>query len=269
MAWWRPEEEESPQSRVGRSARVGATSRPVEEGEATVRPAEEAQPVGRPAEPFNYTPPPTYSPPTYGAGPVHPPLPRRRLPFSLPMAIAALVFVGIFVIPFVAVFSVFDGDDIAGVDSSSSQSHDGPSLVPRERFEKAMAKVRAEAGSEASLTVLRVAPDRIDAIVTRAGGGRASIQVLPDLDTRTFGVGGGGQRGLSLRRIGPAMPERLLARASERLGVPRGDLSYMALTSIPSVGGGGTWAIFFEGGAPGRFMTANLDGSNLRAPGQP
>lgn len=264
MAWWRPEEEESPQSRVGRSARVGATSRPVEHGEATTRPAEEAKPIGEPAQPFTSSPPPTYSPPSYR--PAHPPLPRRRIPFSLPMAIAALMFVGIFVIPFVAVFSVFDSDEIDGI--SSPQSHDGPSLVPRDRFAKAMAKVRAEAGNEASLTVLRVAPDRIDAIVTRASGERASIQVLPDLDTRTFGAGGGGQRGLSLRRIDDALPERLLRRASERLGVPRGDLDYMALTSIPSVGGGGTWAIFFEGGGPGRFMTANLDGSNLRAPGQ-
>jgi hypothetical protein len=219
MPWWKPEEEESPQSRVGRSARIGATSRPVEEGEATVPPAEEAQPMGQPAEPFNYTPPATYSPPTYE--PMHPPLPRRRIPFSLPMAIAGLVFVGIFVIPFFAVFSAFDGDDNGG-GFSSPESHEGPSLVPRGRFAEAMAKVRAEAGSEASLTVLRVAPDRIDAIVTRAGGGRASIQVLPDLDVRTFGVGGGGQRGLSLRRIDPALPERLLRRASERLRVPRG-----------------------------------------------
>ena len=267
MPWWKPEEEESPQSRVGRSARVGATSRPVEEGEAAARPAEEAKPIGEPAQPFSSSPPPTYTPPNYGIGPAHPPLPRRRFPISLPVAIVALVFVGIFVFPFIAVFNAFD-DDGGGGGFSSPQSHDGPSLVPRDRFAKAMAKVRAEAGSEASLTVLRVAPDRIDAIVTRAGGGRTNIQVLPDLDVRTFGLGGGGQRGLSLRRVDAALPERLLSRASERLGVPRDDLSYMALTSIPSVGGGGAWAIFFEGGGTGRFMTANLDGSNLRAPGQ-
>jgi hypothetical protein len=72
---------------------------------------------------------------------------------------------------------------------------------------------------------------------------------------------------VSFRRIDPGLPQRLVRRASERLGVSAGELSYLAFTSIPSIGGGGTWAIFFEGGGPARFMTADLDGSNLRQPG--
>ena len=263
MAWWRPEEEESPQSRVGR-ARVGATSRPIEEGEETPRAADEAQHTAEPVQPF--TTQSTYTPPTYGIDPAHPPLPRRRIPVSIPIGFVALLFVAVMVLPFILVFNAIDGgDNPSGVDSPSS--HDGPSLIPRERFAQAMAKVRDEAGSEASVSILRVAPDRIDAIVTKADGSRASIQVLPDLDVRNFSIGSGGQRGVSFGRIDPALPQRLVRRAAERLGRAPDQLSYLAFTSIPSVGGGGTWAIFFEGGGPGRFMTADLDGSNLRQPG--
>ncbi|HEX8742726.1 MAG TPA: hypothetical protein VF712_06305 [Thermoleophilaceae bacterium] len=199
------------------------------------------------------------------ARPVHPRLPRR-FPVSLPMAIVALVFVLVMVGPFIAVFGVFSGDDgVGGFDSPAS--HDGPSLVPRERFARALEKVREEAGSEASLTALRVAPERIDAVVVRAGGGQASVQVLPDLDVRTFSAGPGGQRGLSLRRIDPAVPQRLARRAAERLGRKPGDLSYMALVPM-SLGGGGMWSVFFSGGGTGRFVVADLDGSNVRVPGQ-
>jgi len=197
---------------------------------------------------------------------MHHPLPRR-FPVSIPMAIAALVFVVVMAAPFVAVFGVFSGDGVfGGSGSPSTSAHEGPSLVPRERFARALKSIRAEAGSEASLTALRVAPERIDAIVVRASGEPASIQVHADLEVNTYGAGGGGRRsGLSLGRIDPAVPERLVRRAAERVRADPDDLSYMALAGTGSFGGGGIWSVFFSGG---RYATADLDGSNLRVPGQ-
>jgi hypothetical protein len=262
MAWWQPKEEESPQSRVGR-ARIG-TTRPVEEaqglGDHLSRPAghmEDEPPQSVESGPFV-----THGSSGYGDLPAHPPLPRRRLPFNPIVAIVAIGFVAVMVLPFVFAFNAFDSDGPSGFDLDD---HDGPSLVSKDRFSKAMAKVRDEAGPEASLTALRLAPDRLDAVVAKAGGGLSTIQVLPDLHVRAFGAStGSSPRGLSLRRIDPAVPDRLLRRAAERLGLSHDDLNYMALSGV---GGNATWAIFFTGGGTGRFATADLDGSNLRIPG--
>lgn len=264
MPWWKPEEEESPQARVGRSPRIGATSRPVEDGERPPpRSAADEVPHNLPPQQQPLAQQQSWQP---GQVPMHPPLPRRRLPFHPVIAVVAIVFVALFVLPFVLAFNAFDDadDNISGFDTGS---HDGPSLVPRDRFAKALDKIRDEAGSESSITVLRVESERIDAVVVRAGGGTATIQVLPDLHVRTFSAGGGGQRGLSFGKVDPAVPERLVRRAAERLGVKPNDLNYMALTSVKGHAGGGIWSVFFAGGGAGRFATADLDGSNLRTPG--
>jgi hypothetical protein len=256
MAWWRPKEEADPQSRVGQAGRIG-TTRPVGEREQEERPAFEQRPPASER--------PLASVPVYRE--------RRGLPWGAPViAIVALVFVAVMVLPFVFAFDAFDGLDGDGGSGGGGApfggSNDGPSLVPRERFASAMGKVREEAGSEASIQVLRVAPDRIDAIVRRSNGRRANIQVLPDLDVRVFDIGttGGGERGLSLGRIDAALPERLARRAAERVRARPDDLSYMALAATPMLGGGGIWSIFFNGGT--RHAVADLDGSNLRVPGQ-
>jgi hypothetical protein len=242
MAWWRPEEEASPQSRIG------ARTRPVEPG-AEGQPAVEHQPVDMLA-------------------PAHPPLPRRRLPISLPVALLALGFVAIMVIPFVGVFGVLS-DDGGGIRApGSADSHDGPSLIQRERFGRALTKIKELSGSEASLVGMRVAPDRIDALVRRSSGERTGIQVLADLDARMYGAAGTGPRGLSLNRIDPAVPDRVVRAGAERVGARRSDVSYLALAPVPSLGGGGIWSVFFSGGTGNRYAIADLDGGNVRVPGQ-
>jgi hypothetical protein len=209
--------------------------------------------------------------PSFTASPVdapiraHPPLPRRRLPFSAPMAFFALVFVAVMVVPFILAFGVFSDDEISGGFGSSPSSHDGPSLVPAKRFGKAMEKVRAEAGSEATLIAIRLAPDRVDATVRRAGGEQVLVQVLADLTVRRFNAGSSGNRGLSLRRVDPRVPDRLVRAAAERLRVDRGDVTYLVLASVPTFGGGGIWSAFFDGG---RYVIADLDGRNVRVPGE-
>jgi hypothetical protein len=253
MAWWRPEEEASPQSRVG------ATTRPVEPGpESDVEPV---QPVGSAGTQGPHLTAWQVESPVHA----HPPLPRRRLPFNGPMAFFALVFVAVMVVPFILAFGVFFNEERISGGFDSPSSHDGPSMIPAKRFEKAMGRVRKEAGSEATLTAIRLAPDRVDATVRKAGGDSVLIQVLPDLSVRRFNAGSNGQRGLSLRRVDPRVPDRVVRAGAERLRVKRGDVSYLVLAATPTVGGGGIWSAYF---GPGSYVIADLDGRNVRVPGQ-
>lgn len=225
--------------------------------------------AGAEAEPGHaaVTSQPVESEPVELAPPAHPPLPRR-FPISVPAAVLALVFVAVMTLPFIGVFGgIWGDDDIAGL--GPAEVYDGPSLIKRDRFGRALAKVKGIAGPEASLVAFRLAPDRIDALVRKSNGQRASIQVLADLTVRTFdAAGSGGPRGLSLNRIRAAVPERIVRAGAERLRASRDDISYMVLSSIPSLGGGGIWSVFFTGGGAARYVIADLDGSNVRRPGQ-
>lgn len=237
MAWWSPEEEQSPQSRVG------ATRRPVDD--ALPPPEEQAQ--------------------------------RIRMPRRLPRPSGATLFVvlmavlGVGLPAFITIAALsgvddaFEGGGGSGGDGGGSgDSGDAPSLVRADRLRAALEKVKDEAGSEGSLVAMRIDPDRVSAVIRRADGTRSVVVVERDLDERVLPAGEGGARGLSLNRIDPAVPDRLVRRVAERLGRSVDDLSYLAVTPLPTTPSGGQWSIFFEGG---RFYTADLDGSNLTRPG--
>jgi hypothetical protein len=228
-AWWRTEEEPPPQSRVG------ATRRPVEE-ELPRRASLPRLPRLRP-------------------------FPRLSGP-SLFVVLVAIVVVGA---PALITFSVLrDVDEGGGTSGFGGGSHDGPSLVGRKPFARALEEVRRESGPEASLVALRLDPERLSAVVRRADGSRKVINVLADFDVATFPAGQGGERGLSLNRIDPGVPTRLVRAAAERLRQDPDDVSYLALSSIRSIGGGGVWSVFFQSGPP---VSADLDGSNIQTPG--
>ena len=182
---------------------------------------------------------------------------------SLVVVVAAVLVVGLPTLIIVTALRTVDG---AGGGSAGPGSHDGPSLIARDRFARALEKAKDEAGPEASLVALRLDPERAVFVVRRADGSGTLINVLADLDAQVFPGGTAGPRGLSLNRIDPAVPERLVRRAAERQLLDPGDVDYLALSSAEGVYGGGVWSIFFEG-ATGPPMNAHLDGSNLRAPG--
>lgn len=239
MPWWSPEEEESPQSRVG------ATRRPVEPTRppagATRRPVEHAQRIRAP----------------------------RRFPRpsggTLFVVLMALLVVGLPVfITITALSGVDDAFDGGGGSGGSGGDGDGPSLVRPDRFRAALEKVKDEAGSEGSLVAMRLDADRVSAVIRRGDGTRSVVVVNRDLDDTVLPAGEGGGRGLSLNRIDPAVPDRLVRRVAERLGRSPDDLSYLAVTPLPTTPSGGQWSIFFD---RGRFFTAELDGSNLTRPG--
>jgi hypothetical protein len=230
MPWWSPEEEQSPQSRVG------ASRRPVD------APPEEVQPIRAPRRRF--------------------PRPSGAMLFVVLMA---LLVVGLPAFITISVLSdVDDAFDSGGSGGGGGGgSGDEPSLVRPDRFRSALEKIRKEAGSEGSVIALRLDPDRISAVLRRTDGTQSVVLVERDLDARVLPGGAGAGRGLSLNRIDPAVADRLVRRVAERLGRPVDDLSYLAVSGVP--GGGGTWSVFFKSGA---FYVADLDGSDLTRPGQ-
>ena len=182
--------------------------------------------------------------------------------------IAALLFVAI---PALIVISVIDSvDDVGrpgGSDAFDGEA-DGPSLVRADRFGPALERVKDRAGSEGSLVAMRLDPDRVSAVVRKADGTRSVIVVAPDLDVTELPAGSGGGRGLSLNRIDPAVPERLVRAAAERRGVKPDALSYMAVTPLPRSRSGGQWSIFFDPPGSNRMVVADLDGRNITVPGE-
>ncbi len=230
MPWWSPKEEESPQSRVGASRRPGEVH-------------EEAQRVRVPRR-----------------------FPRPSGP-TLFVVLMAVLIVGLPAFITISVLSdvddAFDGGGSGG--SGGSDSGDERSLVRPDRFRPALQKVKDEAGAEGSAIAMRLDPDRLSAVIRKADGTRVVVIVERDLDERVVPAGEGGGRGLSLNRIDPAVPDRLVRRVAERAGRTVDDLSYLAVSAIPTEPSGGTWSIFFDSGV---FFVADLDGSNLTRPGQ-
>lgn len=161
-------------------------------------------------------------------------------------------------------------DSPSGFGNSGGDSSDEPSLVLPDRLGPALERIRAEAGSEGSAIAMRIDPNRISAVMRKADGSRVVVIVARDLDVTTVSAGSGGDRGLSLNRIDPKVPDRLARAAAERLGRDYDDLSYLALSATSrELGGGGSWSVFFGGtGGANSFVTADLDGRNIRIPGQ-
>ena len=184
------------------------------------------------------------------------------------MVVATLMFA---VVPAAIVIAVVvsDGDTPSRPGSGYEgfdENADGPSLVRADRFGLALAKLKDRAGREGSLHTLRLAPNRVNAVVRRADGERALIGVARDLDVSELPAGRG-ERGISLNRIDPAVPERVARAAAERLYVDPDALSYMAVSPSPSARSGGQWSIFFERRGSHSLVVADLDGRNVRVPG--
>ena len=179
------------------------------------------------------------------------------------MLVIAVVVIGPIVLGISSLISSIGDVDVDGV--STPSSHEGPSLVPRARFAKALERIDDKIGPEATVYVLRVEAERIDAVVREGDGKGRAIQVRGDLSTTSFPAGTAGPRGISLRRVDPAAPQRIV-RAGQRL-LDSKDLNYMAL-SISSLDGDGTWSAFFGGPGSSSLVIAKLDGSGAYVPGR-
>ena len=107
---------------------------------------------------------------------------------------------------------------------------------------------RLRNGGYGRLTNLRVAPERIDAILLTKGGALRNVQIVPGGAVRQLGTATGGFRGvptMSLAGINSGAPQRLTRSAAERLGVPASRVNYLVYTQF---GGVAQWNVYFTGG---------------------
>lgn len=205
-----------------------------------------------------------------GPAPTHEPAERSgggpaSVARGIRLAIAGFVFaVALAVAVFLAVF--LDGDE---ADSGRPAEGGGASLIRPDRLEPALAVVRREAGVESTIVALRLAPDRLDAVMREPGGGRTVVQIGADLDPTAVSAGstGSSERGIGVTRIDPSAPERIVRRGARLVERDPGDVDYLAL-SVSPIDGDASWVLFFEGGA-GAPILAGLDGSDVRLAGAP
>jgi hypothetical protein len=129
------------------------------------------------------------------------------------------------------------------------------SLIRRDTFGAAVERLRT--AGLGRLTLLRVAPARIDARLLTRGGRLRNVQLRHDGELRDFGASAGGfgfVKTIPFSRVETAAPERLARAASRRLGVPAARVDYLVLTKSG-------WSVVFEGG---RQFSADDAGRNLR-----
>jgi pyruvate/2-oxoglutarate dehydrogenase complex dihydrolipoamide acyltransferase (E2) component len=129
------------------------------------------------------------------------------------------------------------------------------SLIRRASFGTAVARLRS--AGLGRLTLLRVAPARIDARLLTRGGRLRNVQLRHDGELRDFGASAGGfgfVDTIPFSRVDLAAPERLARAASRRLGVLPARVDYLVLTTAG-------WSVVFEGG---RQFAADRAGRHLR-----
>ncbi len=121
------------------------------------------------------------------------------------------------------------------------------SLLRPAAFRLAVARLRS--GGHGRLTNLRVAPERIDAILLTQDGRMRIVRVAPDGVARvvhTSARGFAGAKTMSLAAIDAGAPQRLTRSAAGRLERSTSDVRYLVYSQF---GGTMRWTVFFGSGA--------------------
>jgi hypothetical protein len=137
----------------------------------------------------------------------------------------------------------------------------GESLMRPTAFAAALAKLRADEGTK--LSHVRLAPERIDAMLLTREGRLRNVQFTPGGEMKRLGSdsrpGFDTTSTIPYARLRPGAPARLARQGAQKIGVPVSTVQY----AVPSFSTGElTWAVYFEharyvlGDARGRFQRA-------------
>lgn len=118
-------------------------------------------------------------------------------------------------------------------------------LLNAKSLRGALAAVRRDPGGR--LTLLRVAPDRVNVQLARKGGGLSLVQLGADGGRSVVQAPGTPNRTIGFARVDVQAPARLVHRAAHRLGRSTKAIDYVVLVSFP--GTGPQWSAYFKGGA--------------------
>lgn len=143
-------------------------------------------------------------------------------------------------------------------------------LVRPDGMRGALRAMRRKMGPREVVDSLRVAPDRINAVVHSPQSERQrSIDVADDLSVDVTASGQRAGGGLRLAQIDPAAPWRAVRNAARAGGFRTGKLDYLVLSPSFSSLTRPTWSLFFDGvRLRNNHWTATLDGRVVHRPGE-
>jgi hypothetical protein len=167
------------------------------------------------------------------------------------------------------------GDAKEGTEQASGNSSanaDGEdSLVRAANFEKAIDAVRGKTGARSEVLELRLEPGEARFQVRDGDGAKGWTYTsgghLGDFGVRLIGPGRIEDNVFPIAQLKAGTPERIVAGIHAR--APQYDLAdvqFMTLDMDPA-GGGFVWRVNIGAPGQGRLYLADLDGGNIRSPG--
>ena len=140
------------------------------------------------------------------------------------------------------------------------------SFLREANLKRALDKISS--GSHPFITNLRVSATRVDATVRNQDGERKFLDINLNLDVSETGANFGDDPAMRAGQIDAAAPERMVRAVAERTGLGEDAVDYVTISfsGTPPF----TWYMALdEGGATVRQWVAEMDGSDLRKPGEP
>ena len=139
------------------------------------------------------------------------------------------------------------------------------SLVRADRFRGALQALGEKYPDGRPLSI-RVDPVSVSATLRVGQYGAARASVDPALKVHQDGEGETTEKGLTLSRIDPAAPERLVRTVNERTNTQPTDVDYLVLSVDSTSPRASRWALFLRRGTPPdqRRYTSNLAGRDVQ-----
>jgi hypothetical protein len=120
----------------------------------------------------------------------------------------------------------------------------GVSLLHASTLRKALASARRDPGGR--LTLLRIAPERVNLQLARKGGGLNLVELRADGGRSVVQSPGTPNKPITFARVDVHAPSRLVRQAAHRLGRSTKSIDYVVLNDVFD---GLHWFAYFKGGA--------------------
>jgi hypothetical protein len=141
------------------------------------------------------------------------------------------------------------------------------SLTEPANFKRALGVIDASLPEGGYIETLRLAPDRINALIVEPSGLRRTLNLDAALGTTGTQAGSADGRGLDPQDIPADGPERVIEQAEKKYGLQPEDFDYMVAGPVvllePS------WTAFWKQPLKDNALSARLDGSGIHRLGEP
>ncbi|MEA2348473.1 MAG: hypothetical protein QOG62_2260 [Thermoleophilaceae bacterium] len=156
-------------------------------------------------------------------------------------------------------------DPVARAERGEVTASTDIALTQPDSMAKALALIDSDLPAGGYIESFRLAPDRINAIVVDPSGRRRTVAINPGMQLTSTDAGTADAEGLAPSDIPVDVPSKIIEQAQRRYGLQPGDLDYMVATIAPEP----TWVAFWKQPLKDNLLVAQLDGSQLRRPGEP